>query len=79
MQEVIDAQRAVFPTDHPPRDVAQPYLASDPVCSMLVDTRTALNTMATPLHASEMRTIFFCCPQCAQAFAYDPQRFGYNQ
>jgi len=48
-----------------------PPAASDPVCGMSVDTRTAVATSVF-----DGRTYFFCSPHCQQAFERDPGSFA---
>lgn len=54
-----------------------PNVARDPVCGMLVEKRTAQNTLASPLNVS-METLYFCSAQCKSIFEQNPQQFGYN-
>jgi YHS domain-containing protein len=59
------------------RDPNDPNVARDPVCGMLVDKRTAANTMAAPVN-QPMETLYFCSANCKAIFEQDPERFGYN-
>jgi YHS domain-containing protein len=54
-----------------------PNVARDPVCGMLVEKRTAQNTLAAPVNAP-MDTLYFCSAQCKSIFEQNPQQFGYN-
>jgi len=54
-----------------------PNVACDPVCGMLVDKRTAQNTLAPPVNAP-METLYFCSAQCKELFEKNPAQFGYN-
>jgi YHS domain-containing protein len=42
----------------------------DPVCGMQIDP---LKAAASVCHAG--REIFFCAPECKQAFEFDPERY----
>lgn len=55
-----------------------PNVARDPVCGMLVDKRTAQNTLAAPVNVTSVDTFYFCSAQCKATFEQDPQQFGYN-
>jgi len=58
-------------------DPNDPNVARDPVCGMLVDKRTAQNTMAAPVN-QPMETLYFCSAQCKATFEENPEQFGYN-
>ncbi|MBF6590239.1 MAG: YHS domain-containing protein [Ktedonobacterales bacterium] len=51
-------------------------MARDPVCGMLVDKRTAENTLSPTVGSSE-DTLYFCGADCKADFERDPQRYGY--
>src|ERR1043166_2151914 len=44
--------------------------ATDPICGMSVDPRTARHRFAY-----EGRDYFFCSPRCRERFAADPEKF----
>jgi YHS domain-containing protein len=54
-----------------------PNVARDPVCGMLVDKRTAQNTLAAPVN-QPMETVYFCSARCKELFEQNPDQFGYN-
>lgn len=54
-----------------------PNVARDPVCGMLVDKRTAPDTIAPAVGTSGPR-LYFCSAACKKIFEDNPQRFGYN-
>jgi len=54
-----------------------PNVARDPVCGMLVDKRTAPDTIA-PAVGSHEHTLYFCSANCKALFEADPQRYGYS-
>ena len=54
-----------------------PFVARDPVCGMLVDTRTAQNSMAAPVN-QPMETLYFCSAQCKMLFEQNPEQYGYQ-
>lgn len=58
-------------------DENDPNVARDPVCKMLVDKRTAENTMAAPI-GSSMEPVYFCSADCKAIFEQDPGQFGYT-
>jgi YHS domain-containing protein len=58
-------------------DPNDPNVARDPVCGMLVDKRTAQNTMAAPVN-QPMETLYFCSADCKALFEQNPDQFGYN-
>lgn len=58
-------------------DPNDPNVARDPVCGMLVDKRTATDTLAPPVN-SPGETIYFCSPECKAVFEEDPSRYGSN-
>jgi YHS domain-containing protein len=58
-------------------DENDPNVARDPVCGMLVDKRTARDTI-TPAVGTQEDTLYFCSADCKQLFEQDPQRYGYT-
>lgn len=56
-------------------DPNDPNVARDPVCGMLVDKRTAANTLAAPVNAPT-DTVYFCSPECKALYEEDPSRYG---
>lgn len=58
-------------------DANDPNVARDPVCGMLIDKRTALNTLAAPVN-QPMETLYFCSARCKALFEQNPEQFGYN-
>ena len=45
-------------------------MATDPVCGMTVDPKTASHTAT-----HEGRTYYFCAPGCKRAFEANPQQY----
>ena len=45
-------------------------MATDPVCSMTVDPKTATHTTSY-----EGQTYYFCAPGCKRAFEGNPQQY----
>jgi YHS domain-containing protein len=58
-------------------DENNPNVARDPVCGVLVDKRTAQNTLASPVN-EQMGTIYFHSAVCKALFEEDPHRYGFN-
>jgi len=54
-----------------------PNVARDPVCGMLVDKRTAQDTMAAPVNDKGIGTIYFCSADCKALFEANPAQYGY--
>ena len=54
---------------------SDPNVAACPVCGTLVDTRTARDTLASPVN-QPMGTIYFDSAQCKAEYEQDPQRYG---
>ena len=71
-----DVQDALNPN---PDDLDEndPNVARDPVCGMLVDKRTAANTMAAPVNEKGVGTIYFCSAGCKALFEANPAQYGY--
>lgn len=58
-------------------DENDPNVARDPVCGVLVDKRTAQNTMAAPVNDKGVGTLYFHSADCKALFEEDPARYGY--
>jgi YHS domain-containing protein len=58
-------------------DENDPNVARDPVCGMLVDKRTAQDTMAAPVNDKGVGTIYFCSADCKALFEANPTQYGY--
>ena len=58
-------------------DENDPNVARDPVCGVLVDKRTAQNTMAAPVNDKGDGTLYFHSADCKALFEEDPARYGY--
>lgn len=59
-------------------DPNDPNTARDPVCGMLVDKRTAQDTITAAVNGAEEQTLYFCSADCKAIFEENPQRFGYQ-
>lgn len=53
-----------------------PHVARDPVCGVLVDTRTVQNTL--PVRGPAPQTLYFHSAQCKTILEQDPEQFGYQ-
>jgi YHS domain-containing protein len=58
--------------------VSDPNMARDPVCGILVDMRTARDTLPAPVNDEGVGTLYFCSAECKALFEQDPQKYGYN-
>jgi YHS domain-containing protein len=58
-------------------DSNDPNVARDPVCQMLVDKRTAKNTMVAPVN-QPMETLYFCSATCKELLEQNPEQYGYK-
>jgi YHS domain-containing protein len=58
-------------------DAHDPNVARDPVCGILVDKRTAADTLAPPAGSGDAM-LYFSSPECKATFEEDPSRYGYN-
>ena len=52
-------------------------VARDPVCGMLVDKRTAQDTMAAPVNDKGVGTLYFHSADCKALFEANPAQYGY--
>jgi YHS domain-containing protein len=59
-------------------DENDPNVARDPVCGMLVDKRTAQNTMSAPVNDKGVGTLYFHSPDCKALFEANPAQYGYS-
>ncbi len=57
-------------------DENDPNVARDPVCGMLVDKRTAQDTMAAPVKDRGVGTLYFHWADCKAHFEADPAQYG---
>lgn len=71
-----EVQEALNPN---PQNLSEtdPNVARDPVCGMLVDKRTAKNTLPAPVNM-QMDTLYFCSANCKALFEENPQKYGSN-
>ncbi len=51
-------------------------MATDPVCGMLVDKRTAKNTIS-PSAGTNNKTLYFHSADCKALFEQQPAQYGY--
>ncbi len=58
--------------------MSDPNMARDPVCGMLVDMRTAKDTLPAPVNDESIGTLYFCSAECKALFEQNPQQYGYN-
>lgn len=58
-------------------DVTDPNMARDPVCGVLVDKRTAEDTLPGSL-GTKMETLYFDSAECKALFEADPTKYGYQ-
>jgi YHS domain-containing protein len=58
-------------------DENDPNVVRDPVCGMLVDKRTAQNTMSAPVNDKGVGTLYFHSPDCKALFEANPAQYGY--
>jgi YHS domain-containing protein len=58
-------------------DENDPNVARDPVCGMLVDKRTAQDTMAAPVNDKGVGTLYFSSAECKALFEANPAQYGY--
>ena len=54
-----------------------PNVARDPVCGMLVDKRSANNTLAAPVNEQGIGTLYFCSANCKTLFEANPAQYGF--
>ncbi|HKV83683.1 MAG TPA: hypothetical protein VJN88_03955 [Ktedonobacterales bacterium] len=74
--EDAEVQEALNPN---PQNLSEsdPNVARDPVCGMLVDKRTAKNTLPAPVNMP-MDTLYFCSANCKALFEENPEKYGSN-
>ena len=74
--EEADVQDALNPN---PDELNEndPNVARDPVCGMLVDKRTAPDTMAAPVNDKGVGTLYFCSANCKALFEANPAQYGF--
>lgn len=58
-------------------DESDPNVARDPVCGVLVDKRTAQDTMAAPINDKGVGTLYFHSADCKALFEANPAQYGY--
>lgn len=58
-------------------DEHDPNVARDPVCGMLVDKRTAKDTLPVPVNEKGIDTLYFCSADCKAIFEANPAQYGY--
>lgn len=58
-------------------DENDPNVARDPVCGVLVDKRTALDTLAAPVNDKGIGTLYFHSADCKALFEANPAQYGY--
>jgi YHS domain-containing protein len=58
-------------------DENDPNVARDPVCGVLVDKRTAQDTMAAPINDKGVGTLYFHSADCKALFEANPAQYGY--
>ena len=51
-------------------------MAKDPVCGMMVDKRTAQDTIS-PSAGTNNQTLYFCSADCKALFEQQPAQYGY--
>lgn len=72
-----DIQQSLDPLRSASSNDPSAELARDPVCGMLVEKRTATNTLASPVN-TQLDILYFHSPECKAIFEQDPQKYGYN-
>lgn len=58
-------------------DENDPNVARDPVCGVLVDKRTASDTLAAPVNEKGIGTLYFHSADCKAIFEENPARYGF--
>jgi YHS domain-containing protein len=69
-----EVQQALNP--NPQRLSAGGDVAMDPVCGMLVDKRTAKDTISASAGTNN-ETLYFCSADCKALFEQQPEQYGY--
>lgn len=74
LEQDQEVQEALNPN---PQNLSEndPNVARDPVCGMLVDKRTATNTLPAPVNMP-MDTLYFCSASCKALFEENPEKYG---
>lgn len=54
-----------------------PNVARDPVCGVLVDKRTAQDTLPAPVNNKGIGTLYFHSADCKALFEANPAQYGY--
>lgn len=75
-QDTPQVQDALNP-DQQTVNENDPNMARDPVCGMMVDKRTAKNTLPAPVNDKGMGTLYFCSAGCKALFEKEPAKYGY--
>ena len=71
-----DVQNALNPNPNN-LDENDPNVARDPVCGMLVDKRTAPDTLSAPVNDKGVGTLYFDSAECKALFEENPAKYGY--
>lgn len=58
-------------------NASDPNVATCPVCGTLLDTRTASDTLASPVN-EQQGTVYFDTARCKAIYEEDPHRYGSN-
>ncbi|HEX8982692.1 MAG TPA: hypothetical protein VF792_07980 [Ktedonobacterales bacterium] len=71
-----EVQNALNPNPHALNE-HDPNVARDPVCGMLVDKRTATDTLTAPVNEKGIDTLYFCSADCKALFEANPAQYGF--